>query len=500
MDAETEAARLGTFLVESAGSKYAGTPGLAEVRSQAEGILKRISAPVRVMIAGEFSSGKSTLTNLLVGEQLIPTGVLASPLPPVVFRYGSSLTASACWWDGGEPKVFQTADFDALMALDPDYIVLTANAPFLKYITVFDTPGTSDPDREGEVLIELSGRAEMVIWCTNAVQAWRESERHTWFQLSPAVIKNGLLAVTHVDLPSVKQGYERIMARLTKEAGPHFHSILPIDTLTALEAAPGGDVKDQDSWMTSGGEALMKGIMDLAGEIRRPDVLAARELMSKRIAPLVEAVRRAPATAVVTPITAAKPAAKAFDQPKPPLPGPKVVQAVPAAEEKFAPKTARNPGAKINPLAGFAKLKERAQREPEPDVEDDPAEALPEPQVNAPAAAKRKSAASDAVHPIFAEWQTKIDALIAQLQGHDDPESSGFGQAASDTVMEIIDAISAADITNPDTEWLFAQFQEAMDTIILIQTEMGEGPIEDAAILLLQLSRDLHQMTQSAAS
>ncbi|GHC66762.1 dynamin family protein [Neogemmobacter tilapiae] len=507
LETELVTTELNKFLSDSTTGHLAEQPGVGEARAQAEALVKRLAAPVRLMIAGEFSSGKSTLTNLLVGEQLIPTGVLASPLPPVVFRYGTTLTSQACWWDGRDPQVFDGADFSNLMDIDPDYIVLTAPNPFLRNVTIFDTPGTSDPDREGEVLVELSGRAEMVIWCTNAVQAWRESERHTWFQLSPNVLKHGLLAVTHVDLPSVKQGYARIMSRLEKEAGDNFHAILPIDTPTAIDAAPKGVVKDAKSWADSGGQKLFDGIHKVAEDIRQPEVVAARELMVKTIQPLVAKAAVAEQRAATPQVAAAYAAAveapvdAALDEAAPKKSLNMLKAAVAAANKTELRPAGGDKPAKINPLAGLAKLKGRPT--PELDDDNDPFDApLPDAATTptpvdhgpAPAARLRQKAPT---HRLISEWQKKIDALIALIAAHDDIEESGFAQAASDTVMEVIDQISSADITKPDTEWLFGQFQEALDTVILMTAEPGEGPLEDSAILLLQLSRDLSRLTQS---
>ena len=42
----------------------------------------------RIALMGEFSAGKSTLTNLLIGEDAIPMRVTATQLPPVWLAWG----------------------------------------------------------------------------------------------------------------------------------------------------------------------------------------------------------------------------------------------------------------------------------------------------------------------------------------------------------------------------------------------------------------------------
>ena len=48
----------------------------------------------RVALMGEFSAGKSTLTNVLLGQKSIPVRVTATSLPPVWITGPSSTTPS----------------------------------------------------------------------------------------------------------------------------------------------------------------------------------------------------------------------------------------------------------------------------------------------------------------------------------------------------------------------------------------------------------------------
>ena len=519
-ESDEDAKALRAFLKDSADGtgKAEKTQEVVRLHAQAEANLKRLETPVRMMLAGEFSSGKSSLANLLIGDQLIPTGVLASPLPPVVFRHGVETTSAACWWAGREQQGFKGAQFQSIMALEPDYIVLTAPNPLLKHVTIFDTPGSSDPDRDGEILVELSGRAEMVIWCTNAVQAWRESERETWFKLSNTVIRNGLLAVTHVDLPSVRHGYARIMGRLEREAGPHFKGILPIETLTALEAAPGGVVKDQKAWKSSGAEALVRAILDLAAAVRMPDILAAREFMTKYLGSyMVVPASEIPAEPVAV-------VAPAVSTTKPPASARAALGMPEAVEKRKKPAVTDELGQKVNPLAGFAKLRSMGSKKLSPEIENDPygadqavADRAPEPAYEASAAtgyATAKSAAETSkptVPPtktkakdtakfqaLVTDWQAKIDALIAQVRDHSDLESSGFVQMAGDVVMEMINNIASAKVATKETAWIVAEFQDGLDLMVMMQMETGAAVLEEAATLILQLSRDLSSLINNS--
>jgi hypothetical protein len=272
------------------------------------------------------------------------------------------------------------------------------------------------------------------------------------------------------------------MARLTREAGPMFRAILPIDAPSAIEASPRGVVTDDALWTLSGGADLVKGILDLAASIRQPDVIAARELITARIGPALDDARAQsrgtgkPSDATKAPGSKAKAVASTPAPPAARAPAPPPETGVPAAVATAVKPAA--PSGKVNPLAGLAKLREKALKEP--------AAAR-----NKDALAPKAAPAPRHAHPLIADWQTKVDALIAQVEGSPDPEDSGFMQSAGDAVMEMLDAISEPGVLTSDNEWIRGQFQEAMDTIILMQMESGENTLDDAATLLLQLSRDI---------
>ena len=64
----------------------------------------------RVALMGEFSAGKSTLTNMLLGESPVPTRVTATRLPPVWISYGEPC-AVCVGLDGSETEI-DIADID----------------------------------------------------------------------------------------------------------------------------------------------------------------------------------------------------------------------------------------------------------------------------------------------------------------------------------------------------------------------------------------------------
>ncbi len=261
------------------------------LRLLARKLFNRLRTPVRFIVAGEFSAGKSTLTNLLVGKNLIPTSVLASELPPLLFRYGTTTQIAAGWWDQKKLMPVKDVDFDAAVKMDPDFILVTTPNPFLKDINIFDSPGTSDPLSDDSKMQHLVKSSEATIWCTNAVQAWRESERYTWSSLPAINRKNSILAVTHTDLPAVKRGIDRVMARVQKEAGEFFKTIVPVAAPKASKAAPDGVVQDKEAWAAHGGEAIFTAIREIAEPIREKKLADATAIIESQLIPFFERLK-----------------------------------------------------------------------------------------------------------------------------------------------------------------------------------------------------------------
>ncbi len=261
------------------------------LRQLARKLFNRLRTPVRFIVAGEFSAGKSTLTNLLVGKNLIPTSVLASELPPLLFRYGATTQIAAGWWDQKKLMPVKDIDFGAAVKMDPDFILVTTPNPFLKDINIFDSPGTSDPLSNDSKMQHLVKSSEATIWCTNAVQAWRESERYTWSSLPAINRKNSILAVTHTDLPAVKRGIDRVMARVQKEAGEFFKTIVPVAAPKASKAAPDGVVQDKEAWAAHGGEAIFTAIREIAEPIREKKLADATAIIESQLIPFFERLK-----------------------------------------------------------------------------------------------------------------------------------------------------------------------------------------------------------------
>ena len=55
--------------------------------------MSALDAPLSIAIVGEFNAGKSTLINALMGEDIVPMGVLPTTAHTGIIQYGPRQTA-----------------------------------------------------------------------------------------------------------------------------------------------------------------------------------------------------------------------------------------------------------------------------------------------------------------------------------------------------------------------------------------------------------------------
>ena len=112
-----------TFLQSLIDFLALATPSLEEV-SLLRDSLKQLDELFLVVIVGEFNSGKSAVVNAMLGNSVVPEGILPTTNEITVIKYA----------ERGEERVEQ--DVDGL------FVRYTA-AELLKEINIVDTPGTN---------------------------------------------------------------------------------------------------------------------------------------------------------------------------------------------------------------------------------------------------------------------------------------------------------------------------------------------------------------------
>lgn len=246
-----------------------------------------------VALMGEFSAGKSTLANILLGEHKSPVKVTATQQPPIWFTHGPE-RAEVVGLDGSRRPV----EIDAIAEVDrasTAYVTVSLEADVLEIMDLIDMPGISDPNTPPEVWKRVIGNADHVIWCTHAIQAWRQSEAATWEELPPSLYDKSLLLLTRFDKIHSDHDRRRVLARVRAETAGLFAEVFPI---SLLEASLAGD--DRAAWEASGAEVFSNRLVDM---------LQGRERVAPRTQPALPpmlaepvAARRPVSTPTIPPV------------------------------------------------------------------------------------------------------------------------------------------------------------------------------------------------------
>ncbi|MDX8352632.1 dynamin family protein [Cognatiyoonia sp. IB215182] len=199
----------------------------------------------RVALMGEFSAGKSTLSNLLMGARPLPEKVTATRLSPVWMSQGSD-TPYRIDVDGTTEPI--TLDQLESVPVEETFAIrLFLDVDILSVCDLIDFPGISDPNMSSEVWERVLPEVDAVIWCTHATQAWRQSEAAVWENMPNAVREHSILLITRFDKLTTERDKTRVIKRVTRETEGQFSGIYPVSLLQAIAAG-----EDQDKWDASG--------------------------------------------------------------------------------------------------------------------------------------------------------------------------------------------------------------------------------------------------------
>lgn len=211
----------------------AHTPAGADVALPAEARSNQ-ARRARIVVVGEFNSGKTTVVNALVGAPVLTPSCIAhtAHLTAVGYAAKPSLTAEAA----NRRRTPVAGDrLDDLVRDDIRRLHVGAPLECLKMFRVVDTPGLGFADSESDRRsLQACRGADIVIWCTPAMQAWKASEEKAWLALPKTVRARGVLAVTFADEIATQSDLERLKERLRAEAGPYFRKVVMADECAAL--------------------------------------------------------------------------------------------------------------------------------------------------------------------------------------------------------------------------------------------------------------------------
>lgn len=195
-----------------------------------------LARPLRVVILGEYNSGKTSVADLLIGNGLLPTSVVSNTKLPVLITYAKTPALHGVDQNGGLIRIDSRGDDTPI---DAPYRALQVALPLdrLEGFQILDTPSMVKPDT-------FVQDADIVIWCTVATRAWTESERATWCALPKRCRRNALLVVTHKNALNGPDEALHVTERLREVTQGLFRDVVLIDAQGGEAALQSDDEKD----------------------------------------------------------------------------------------------------------------------------------------------------------------------------------------------------------------------------------------------------------------
>ena len=209
-----------------------------------------------IALMGEFSAGKSTLSNLLIGERSLPVQVTATQLPPVWIAYGDKEPFRVD--HSGDVHPVDLNKIEDISVEGTDYVRIYRKSDILEVADIIDMPGISDPSMAASVWQRVIHHANSVIWCTHATQAWRQSEAAVWDSLPHDLHEKSILLLTRMDKITSERDRIRLLRRVMHETDGLFAEVLPISLLQAINAG-----EDKAAWDASGAAVFSEKLLDI---------------------------------------------------------------------------------------------------------------------------------------------------------------------------------------------------------------------------------------------
>ncbi|TLE02887.1 dynamin family protein [Helicobacter japonicus] len=202
-------------------------------------LTQSIQEPMRVAIIGQFSSGKSTFLNALLGKEILPSGITPITAKVCHITYGTDYTLEIVYKNGNiatKPLAYINEVGEAENTKIAFY-KLYAPLALLKSINFLDTPGfnslnQSDTDTTNEVLESVDG----IIWLTLIDNVGKQSEKDIILSHIKRYASKSLCVLNQKDRLKNQAEIDTSLSYAKKAFNGLFEEIIAISARNALLA------------------------------------------------------------------------------------------------------------------------------------------------------------------------------------------------------------------------------------------------------------------------
>lgn len=199
--------------------------------------------PLKIAVIGQFSSGKSTFLNTLLGREILPTGVVPVTAKATYIKYAPNELLNVTYNDG-RSEILDICGLGEFVDQRKDLkkiknITIYSNNEILKRVTFIDTPGlNSRSNADTKETLRIFKEAFGVLWISLIDNAARASEMAEISALPEILRQNSVMLLSQKDRLNAEE-IERVLGHSGKTLGEFFAEILPISS--KLEKENGGN-------------------------------------------------------------------------------------------------------------------------------------------------------------------------------------------------------------------------------------------------------------------
>ena len=236
--------QMGTYaLLRLLASRLEESGRLPQLERRSRELCDTFDHPPLVAVMGEYSVGKSTFINALLGQPLLPAGEGVTTGTITWLRYGEAQRMRVVFRDGRieefsslkpvDDLVRETAEGEAARTIR--HVEVFLHAPILGHISIVDTPGLNAPFPEHrETTEQFLEEADAVLFLFNVETAGRSTEAEFLGKVRQHSRK-AVAVVNQIDLVP-KDEAEEVIEAVHEDFEGHFAAVHGVSALRALQA------------------------------------------------------------------------------------------------------------------------------------------------------------------------------------------------------------------------------------------------------------------------
>ncbi|WP_137700728.1 P-loop NTPase family protein [Marimonas lutisalis] len=212
-------------------------------------LLAHLRQPVRVVVAGPAGSGKSSVINMLLGQQVLAT----SGGPPITeVSYGATESVTFELEDGSTQS---TEGLLGNLRLPDGVVRASQEVPLNDLKSLIFQEVQLDPNLhpKGHLWAQALAQANIVLWCTDR---FTQAEQNLWAGVPDEIKDQGFLVLTKADQHMLRGTLEASIKALEEIVTEEFFGLYPLASIQGLKARVSNSVDNADLWRSSGGQSL----------------------------------------------------------------------------------------------------------------------------------------------------------------------------------------------------------------------------------------------------